>query len=366
MRTDLVSICNSHNTTLVESYLEQLRSGYRQTYAVHSRRGMPHESAREWTLYEMNMRQAHLDLVNDPDPLRLLSASLLDQDAAGLRHAELYVVSPAMHATIVAACATLSDDDLALWQEQDLPSLNGLLVFPHIQHFHHAGAPEELLALSWRHGQVHISDQRGELTSHSTLFATAWVDRYGPLRSSQFDTFADVARANGDQIPSILPIHRSYGELDSGLTTMTLDRELDGVRVAGPPMEAEFAGEAIEGQSLTTWMLRYLMAFTRLSGQKKVTRSEPFRNGVDARSKPRPHHDVRVVQLRSYEESPDTPASEDTGEPRGFTKQWVVKMHKVNYWYPSQKVHKIGWRGPYIKGPKGAPLMTGEKVYKLD
>ena len=40
-------------------------------------------------------------------------------------------------------------------------------------------------------------------------------------------------------------------------------------------------------------------------------------------------------------------------------------MHKVNQWYPREQVHRIIWRGPYIKGPDGAPLLTGETIQAL-
>jgi hypothetical protein len=40
-------------------------------------------------------------------------------------------------------------------------------------------------------------------------------------------------------------------------------------------------------------------------------------------------------------------------------------MHKVRQWYPKEGTHKVLWRGPYIKGPAGAPLLSGEKVNAL-
>jgi hypothetical protein len=40
-------------------------------------------------------------------------------------------------------------------------------------------------------------------------------------------------------------------------------------------------------------------------------------------------------------------------------------MHKVRQWYPSENTHRIIWRGPYIKGPDGAPLLDGDKVQAL-
>jgi hypothetical protein len=41
-------------------------------------------------------------------------------------------------------------------------------------------------------------------------------------------------------------------------------------------------------------------------------------------------------------------------------------MLKVRQWYPSTQEHRVIWRGPYSKGPPGAPLMVGEKTYVVD
>jgi hypothetical protein len=40
-------------------------------------------------------------------------------------------------------------------------------------------------------------------------------------------------------------------------------------------------------------------------------------------------------------------------------------MHKVRQYYPSLDAHKVIWRGPYIKGPDGAPLLTGGKALAI-
>ncbi|MGW0950004.1 hypothetical protein ACWD4O_46830 [Streptomyces sp. NPDC002623] len=46
--------------------------------------------------------------------------------------------------------------------------------------------------------------------------------------------------------------------------------------------------------------------------------------------------------------------------------RWPVRMHKVRQWYPSLQEHRVIWRGPYIKGPAGAPPVIGEKAYLVD
>jgi hypothetical protein len=70
---------------------------------------------------------------------------------------------------------------------------------------------------------------------------------------------------------------------------------------------------------------------------------------------------VRIVQLRA----PHACGSEAEGpteRERRYHHRWPVRMHKVRQYYPSADKHKIIWRGPYIKGPDGAPLLIGPKA----
>lgn len=70
--------------------------------------------------------------------------------------------------------------------------------------------------------------------------------------------------------------------------------------------------------------------------------------------------DVRIVQLRHAENQLNT-----TPGNREWKHRWVVRMHKVRQWYPSEQRHKIIYRGPYIKGPEDKPLLGGETVRAL-
>lgn len=67
---------------------------------------------------------------------------------------------------------------------------------------------------------------------------------------------------------------------------------------------------------------------------------------------------VRVVSLRR------SPSDRGDGESdREYHHQWIVKGHWRQQWYPSRGVHRPAWIAPHIKGPEGAPLIGGEKVY---
>jgi hypothetical protein len=70
---------------------------------------------------------------------------------------------------------------------------------------------------------------------------------------------------------------------------------------------------------------------------------------------------VRVVQLRAPHRSDASCDGAAAHGPR-YHHRWPVRMHKVRQYYPSLGSHKVIWRGPYIKGPDGAPLLIGPKA----
>lgn len=70
---------------------------------------------------------------------------------------------------------------------------------------------------------------------------------------------------------------------------------------------------------------------------------------------------VRVIELRRTQRT--TSAHSETG--REYHHQWIVRGHWRQHWYPKRQVHRPVWIAPHIKGPEGAPLIGGEKVYAL-
>jgi hypothetical protein len=70
---------------------------------------------------------------------------------------------------------------------------------------------------------------------------------------------------------------------------------------------------------------------------------------------------VRIIRLRR----PVQPGADGPAGGRDWQHRWVVRMHKVRQWYPSEQRHKVLYRGPYIKGPEGKPMLIGEAVHGL-
>lgn len=67
---------------------------------------------------------------------------------------------------------------------------------------------------------------------------------------------------------------------------------------------------------------------------------------------------VRVIELRR----PKTSGGHGDGD-REYHHQWIVKGHWRQQWHPKRQVHRPVWIAPHLKGPEGAPLIGGEKVY---
>lgn len=93
-----------------------------------------------------------------------------------------------------------------------------------------------------------------------------------------------------------------------------------------------------------------------------ITTPEPGHAARKTAAKVNVPADVRVVALRR----PTSPAGRP-GQHRQteWHHQWVVRMHKVNQWYPSLGQHRVRFRGPYIKGPADKPLLGGDVVKGL-
>jgi hypothetical protein len=79
-------------------------------------------------------------------------------------------------------------------------------------------------------------------------------------------------------------------------------------------------------------------------------RQAPVREQLDA---------VRIIELRAGTDH----AAAYAGATRAYRHRWMVKGHWRQQWYPSLGMNRPVWIAPYVKGPDGAPLLTGEKVH---
>lgn len=304
----------------------------------------------------------------DPQLIEQLDHQQRTRELAQLRMGEPYVVSPAMHATVAAAAETLSADNVARWRSDDLLTEHGVLLLPHIQLVHETGkrVPDEIVMISWNAGS-YVSPLDESVAR--VVYTTAWYDGDGPVEAPEYTAARNNAARNGHPLPSFGVAASCRHELDVGDARIEQAQGslIDWVQGGGGGQESpsitigEHSGEVIEVSSLAGWLARYVFAFMGLA-QQRIATVQRFRDMRALAAKPLQYDDVRVVQLRSFSPIGDV---EQPGAAAQYQHRWVVRMHKVNQWYPSQGVHKIIWRGPYIKGPADAPLLAGEKVHAL-
>ncbi len=290
---------------------------------------------------------------------------LASQTEAALRASECYVISPGMHAVAVSAAETLTSADVFTWSESDLPAPQGMVYLPHPQVVTLEGqAPKDLRAISWYLADVHIPDTGWR----RAVNVTSWSDADGPVQVADFNAMRRVASAAGHPFPKLVRDSKAFVVLDSEATEAereqgahtgtALRRALD--TAAGSAGEVgEFAGDSVADPA-GDFEKRYLFAFMRLAAQEIAVLDT---KNLHAREVGRAPDDeqIRIATLRSFSNSPPS----DENPARAYRHRWLVRMHKVRQWYPSEGRHKVIWRGPYIKGPEDAPLLASERVNAL-
>lgn len=104
-----------------------------------------------------------------------------------------------------------------------------------------------------------------------------------------------------------------------------------------------------------------------LMGQDKVSSSTPREvvTGRDAAIRARSGQGparVQVIDLRPMRYVPTEEADPDTG--RTYTHRWVVRGHwRQQAVGEGRAQRRPTWVSSYLKGPEGAPLLTGDRVY---
>lgn len=207
-------------------------------------------------------------------------------------------------------------------------------------------------------------------------------DTHGPVQPDSFVDFANQAATQGHPLPPLLQDAIRCVRLEDTVTDEQRRQHAkfaDTARRVGQQGrdashelgfdEDRVMGEYTPGSEIDdpddTFAARFLYAFWRLCEQR-IAVTEHADVGHAARvtaERAGVSPEVRVVQLRTASTS-DTPAADPAAVDR-WQHRWVVRMHKVRQWYPSEQRHKVIYRGPYIKGPDDKPLLGGEVVRRL-
>lgn len=273
---------------------------------------------------------------------------MVNAELARLGSAELFYVSAEMTALAKTAAKTMPDFSLT---PEDLPAEYGFLYFdsPIDTFLNDEGDDADrvaIVAASW--GTWHDAPAG---YPHGGVWITWYSDREANLIDSPFARTPEAQRRIRQLRPRFLlhtetpaPFHaQEVSTVDeNGAVKMTTYQDV--IREAASTL-------AWVGTLKATWLLMQQTL-------AKVTDVEPDRA---ARKRLRragsPPASVRVIELRRPTHSGPGDGS------REFHHQWIVRGHWRQQWYPAREVHRPVWIAPHIKGPEGAPLIGGEKVY---
>jgi hypothetical protein len=314
------------------------------------------------------------------DDVGRIASDLLDDEAGTLADGELFVVSPSMQRVTIAAAQTLTALDVAtLRADDDMPAPAGVLVLsePLVVRGRDGGL-SDLRAFAWKPCRTYLGAPAEWAPG---VRVTDFMDADGPVQAEAFQAVLAASRAQDRPLPLLVPdqrfglrtdgfargaddewramelqIHRERRAQLAEIAEESGGRQFGDVSVSG-----SYEGGVVQDDD-GDFTPRFMFAFWRLCQQRipAITRygDEPGTAGVSTRMA-----DTRIVRLRGWD--PTRPESKRQTRGRHYTHRWVVRMHKVRQWYPSEGVHKIIWRGPYIKGPDGALLLDGDKVHAL-
>lgn len=261
-----------------------------------------------------------------------------------LKAADLYFVSKDM--TSLARVASRSLPEFTLLPD-DLPSKSGLIYWDEpIAEIEYDEGPSYVVAASWSHWLP-----GGVWNRLGAVWVTWYVDRQRLLDSPH-----GQAQLSG----------RERELFRSRTARLLVDNESqlpfsqDQAPVYHDGQEMTFSEAFAQKDTLlhqcavlkTTWTLMK----QDLASVEDAVYDRPTRRRVERLEKEVPP--VRVITLRHSKASA---GNSDTD--REYHHRWIVKGHWRQQWYPSRGVHRPVWIAPHIKGPEGAPLIGGEKVY---
>jgi hypothetical protein len=279
----------------------------------------------------------HHDATTPEEAGRWIAAT----DTERLAEAGLFFVTREMTELVVTAAQTMPEWSLA---PEDLPTPYGLIYLDGLSELR--DFPTN--AMSWGPCPQEVIDARG------LRDAGLWLSHYVDM--TDLPSLRDSFTRNGMPAPRLLYTGESmcaFGSHEPGNVSFYRDPETRDIVEATPQdLIKRVASLAVVK---TAWLLMQqpLAADTEVQPDRAV-RKRLRRAGHE----PAP---VRVIELRR----PKTSNSPDSETHREYHHQWIVRGHWRQQWHPKRQVHRPVWIAPHIKGPEGAPLIGGEKVYTL-
>lgn len=295
------------------------------------------------TQYERAIAQGRQHMKPLASPTRA-AAILTAAEVRRLKEADLFFVSDQMTELAVAAGRSLPEFTL---MPEDLPSPTGFIFFDkpiaavdYSQWYENEGTTP-IVAASWSHWTGGNPDW---------TYGGVWITWYGDR-----DGMLAQAAEQGITPKQAAAIRTVTGRL-------LIDNESQSPFTPDPVPVALQDGTVTsfqEATGLVRWMATlkatWLLMAQPVADVADAVYDRAARRRIEKQGKEPPR--VRVITLRR-------PASSSAGESdREYRHQWVVRGHWRQQWYPSRGLHRPVWIAPHIKGPEGAPLLGGEKVY---
>lgn len=255
------------------------------------------------------------------------------QKRAAIESAELYYVAPSMAGLAEVASETMPLFDMS---EEDFPSRSGLLLFGKpLDSFTNLARSDDC-----RCGKPHI-------TSYAGLMWTIATSSEGLPTALLFPI-----------IDQHLSARMKGGEPRVGLPRLYV-YTAKGISLSGPREHGhDHQNDSILGPMLRTlrsacMLMQQPLADVQTESPDRAAQKRMRRAGQEPKA-------IRVIELRRPKGATATGDSA-----RDYQHQWIVRGHWRNHWHPKREVHRPVWIAPHVKGPEGAPLLGGEKVYAL-
>ena len=265
--------------------------------------------------------------------LGISKTDLIEMETANTKEADLFYVSRDM--TDLATAAAISLPQFAL-DSQDFPTEQGLIYFDGGIAANWGEHPVTIYAVSWR-----VLEDFGA--------AIAYYTDVESFRSSMpYQDFIDA-------------ILCSRGASRDGIWPIDIVRAIASFISEHDERYGETEGIAQNGVARKVWPVVRAALLLMQQPLADPSSVEPDR-AVRKRLRRAGHEPaaVRVIELRRPKTTGGTGDSD-----REYHHQWIVRGHWRNHWHPKREVHRPVWIAPHIKGPEGAPLIGGEKVYAL-
>lgn len=267
-------------------------------------------------------------------------ARLANSEAKRLAETELFWVSREMTELCVAAARSMPAWSL---QPEDLPATSGFIYFDGLPAFR----PEfPTTAMAWGLCPPDVA-------SYALKGPGLWLSHYVGQEWLVAHEEIDLRSVRMPLAPLVYDGESiaAFGEREPGDVAFI---QSDGDQIA----EVDDQALIKKCSSLVVVKAACLLMQQEIAAASSVeldraARKRLRRQGVDETAR------TRVINLRRPSNSGGG------GSDREFRHQWIVRGHWRQHWYPKRQVHRPVWIAPHIKGPEGAPLIGGEKVYAL-